>query len=97
MLFAISTEIGQRIEIHPVRYLRERIARVVQVFLENRDSMPVNVRHDGMTGMPLYGGGQVFLRYVELPCKPANRPLCARVPFGEQTHKFTDNIPSPFS
>ena len=96
MFFAVSAEIGQGIEIHPVRYLRKRIARIVQVFLEDGYGMPVNIGHDRMSGQSFYRGGEIFLRNIQLIGIPAYRALRARISFGEKPHQFVYDEPGTF-
>ena len=84
MFFAVTAEVGQRGEVHPLRYLGEGVAGIVQVLLEDGDGVPVDVGHDGAAGEALYRGGEILFRNVELPGIPSHGALRAGIPFGEE-------------
>lgn len=75
MLLAITAEIRKGGEVHPFGNLCEGIPGVIQEFLENRDRMPVDIRHDGIAGEAFDRRGQIFLRNVQLTGIPAHAAL----------------------
>ena len=60
VLGAVAAEIGERGEVHPVGYLRERQVLVVEVFLQDGNRGAVDEAADAVSGDALDGGGEVF-------------------------------------
>ena len=91
VLGAVAAEIAQRGEVHPVGYLRERQAFVVEVFLQDGDRGAVDEAADAVTGDAFYGGGEVLGRYVEALGIVADVALGAADACGEQVGQLADD------
>ncbi len=64
MLGAVAAEVAQRGEVHPVGYLRERQALVVEVFLQDGHRGTVDEAAYAVAGDAFDGGGEVFRRDI---------------------------------
>lgn len=92
VLGAVAAEVGERGEIHPVGYLRERQALIVEVFLQYGHCGAVDEAADAVAGDALDGGGEVFRRYVEPFGIVADVALRAADACGKQVGQLTDDV-----
>ena len=92
VLGAIAAEIAQRGEVHPVGYLRERQALVVEVFLQDGHRRAVYEAAHAVARDALDGGREVFRRYVETLSIVADVAFRAADAGGEQVGQLTDDV-----
>ena len=91
VLGAVAAEIAQRGEVHPVGYLRERQALVVEVFLQDGHRGAVDEAADAVAGDALDGGGEVLGRYIQSLGIVADVALRAADAGGEQVGQLADD------
>ena len=91
MLGAVAAEVAQRGEVHPVGYLRERQALVVEVFLQDGHRGAVDEAADAVTRDALDGGGEVFRGDIQALGIVADVALRAADAGGEQVGQLADD------
>lgn len=91
VLRAVAAEIAQGGEIHQLRYLGERQAFVIQIFLYDGYGGAVDVTADTVTRHALDGGGEILRRDVQPVGIIANLALGAADARGEQVHQVLDD------